>query len=182
MKRRFGQTVSKSDVALTSSNQDICNPRFAELDAQIKAEESTRKERPSGKQPKRYRTGHLLPREVRKEITRCAQQLRQHRKLFMADPKLKDRAIRFLRSLLPPKRRSGRPGLASVSKAIILRAKLRRQYPNEKPQNIWKRIYPEAIPGYASMDKQRQQAERLLLRERIRCRRNHGEKWNPSRV
>jgi len=36
------------------------DPRFAELDARIKAEKPTRKERLSGKQPKRYRTGHRL--------------------------------------------------------------------------------------------------------------------------
>jgi hypothetical protein len=37
----------------------------------------------------------------------------------------------------------------------MLRNKLRRQYPNEKPEQIWKRIYAEAIPGYAAMDRDR---------------------------
>jgi hypothetical protein len=34
---------------------------------------------------------------VRKEITLCGRHLRQHRKLFIADPKLKERVGRFLR-------------------------------------------------------------------------------------
>jgi len=162
------QTLSKSNVALTGSNQESRDPRFAELDAQIEAEESSRVERP--KQPKRYRTGHRLPRDVRKEITRCAQRLRQHRKLFMADPKLKDRAVRFLRSLLPPKRKRGRPGLPGVSRAILLLRKFRNQYPEEKPETLWARIYPEVIPGFASMDRARQRVERWLLRERVHSR------------
>jgi hypothetical protein len=107
---------------------------------------------------------------VRKEITQCARQLRQYRKVFMADPKLRDRASRFLRSLLPPKRKRGHPGIPSVTTAILLLRNLRRQYPSEKPEQIWKRIYPEAIPEYASMDRERQKAERLLLRERVRSR------------
>jgi hypothetical protein len=144
--------------------------RFAELDAQIEAAKVDRQQRPPAR--KRKRTRPPLPREVRKEITQCARQLRQHRKVFMADPKLKDRVSRFLRSLLPPKRKRGRPGLDSVTKAIRLRQRFRRQYPGEKPEQIWKRIYPEAIPGYATMDGERQKAERLLLRERVRSRRS----------
>jgi len=79
---------------------------------------------------------------------------------------------RFLRSLLPPKRKRGRPGIASVTKAILLLKKFKHQYPTEKPEQIWKRIYPEAIPGYTSMDPERQKAERLLLRDRVRNRGN----------
>ena len=78
----------------------------------------------------------------------------------MADPKLKERTARFLRSLLPPQRKRGRPGIASVSKAIMLLQRFRRHYAEEKPEQTWKRIYPQAIPGYASMDRERQKAER----------------------
>jgi hypothetical protein len=105
---------------------------------------------------------------VRKEITQFARQLRQHRKLFMADPTMKDRVARAVRSMLPPHRKRGRPGLDSVTKAMRLLKEFRRQYPNEKPEPIWRRVYPEAIPGYASMDRERKKAERLLLRERVR--------------
>ncbi len=154
--------------------------RFAELDAQIKNQEPVRpRQQRTPAKPKRRRHGPRLPAVVRKEITRCAQQLRQHRKLFMADPKLKDRAARFFRSLLPPKRKRGRPGIDSVTKAIRLRQRFRRLYPNEKPELIWKRIYPEAIPGYAGMDRERQKAERLLLRERVRSRRHRQQNDRP---
>jgi len=115
---------------------------------------------------------------LRKEIACFARELRQqHRKNFTADPKLKDRISRFLRSLLPPKRKRGRPGLDSVTKAIRLRQRLRRQYPGEKPEQIWKRIYPEAILGYAGMDRERQKAEQLLLRERVRSRGKTASKY-----
>jgi hypothetical protein len=147
--------------------------RFAELDAQIDADEAARQRRPDvARKAKRGRSGPRLPAALRKEIAHFARELRRHRNLFIADPKLKDRASRFLRSLLPPQRKRGRPGLDSVTKAIRLRQRFRRQYPGEKPEQIWKRVYPEAISGYAGMDRERQKAERLLLRDRVRSRRN----------
>jgi hypothetical protein len=151
-------------------SREYRNARFAELDSQIQAGKTDRQQRVAPR--KRQRARPPLPREVRKEITQCARQLRQHPKLFIADPKLKDRVSRFLRSLLPPKRKRGRPGIDSVTKAIRLRNRFRRQYAGEKPEQIWKRVYPEALPGYASMDPERQRAERLLLRERVRSRRS----------
>ncbi len=154
------------------SHEEDRDPRFAELDAQIQAEKANLQRKPPARKHEGHRAGPALPREVRKEITRCVQQLRQHRKLFISDPKLRDRAARFLRSLLPPQRKRGRPGLLSVSKAILLLRKFRRQYPNEKPEQIWARIYPDVIPGYPTMDRELQKAERLLLRERVHSRRN----------
>jgi hypothetical protein len=169
-------TLGNGDV--TMENRD---PRFAELDAQIEAEQATRRQTPAPKPKRRRRPGPRLPASVRKEIARFARELRrQHRKFFTADPKLKDRAARFLRSLLPPKRKRGRPGIDSVTKAIRLRQRFRQQYPGEKPEQIWKRIYPEAIPGYASMDRERQKAERLLLRERVRSRRHRQRNHRPK--
>ena len=61
-------------------------------------------------------------------------------------------------------------GCTLVTKAIRLRQRFRRQYPGEKPEQIWKRVYLEAILGYASMDRERQRAKRLLLREWVRGR------------
>src|SRR5215831_9878958 len=115
--------VGSGDVAIESRD-----PRFAELDAQIDADEAARHQPTRAPKPKRRRrSGPRPPVAVRREITRCAQELRQHRKLFMADPKLKDRTARFLRSLLPPQRKRGRPGLPSVSKAILLLRTFSRQ-------------------------------------------------------
>jgi hypothetical protein len=144
--------------------------RFAELDAQIEAEAESHHQRTPSKSKRRRRSGPRLPAAVRKEITLCVRQLRKHRTFFVEDEKLKDRAARFLHSLLPPKRKRGRPGLASVTKASMLRRKLRKVYPDDKPEQIWKKIYPEAIPGYAAMHQERQKAERILLRERVRSR------------
>lgn len=161
---------TEEPVSTGASANEHRVPRFAELDAQLADEKKARQQGPAPKTPRRRRSGPRLPAVVRKEITRCARELRQHRQLLMADPKLKDRVVRFLRSLLPPHRKRGRPGLPSVSKAILLVKRFRHQYPLERPDQIWKRVYPEAIPGYDSMDQDRQKAERLLLRERVRSR------------
>jgi hypothetical protein len=142
--------------------------RFAELDVQIQAVKADR--RPAAGKRKRRCAGPALPREVRKEVTYCAYSCGNIGTCSLPNRKLKDRAARFLRFLLSPKRKRGRPGLPSVSKAILLVKRFRHQYPNEKPELIWKRVYRKAIPGYVDMDRERQKAERLLLRERVRSR------------
>jgi hypothetical protein len=149
----------------------IRDPRFAELNAQIQADAQARQNRPRVK-PKLRRSAPHLPAAVRKEITRLARELnRQYRALFMADLKLKDRAARLLRSLLPPKpRQRGRPGIDSVTKAIRLLRKFRRQYPGERWEMTWKRIYPEAIPNFAGINPIEQEHACQVLRERVRWR------------
>ena len=92
------------------------DPRFAELDAQIKAANVDRQQRPAACERKGQRARPALPREVRKEITQFARQLRQHRKLFISDPTLKDRVARALRSMLPPHRKRGRPASTALQK------------------------------------------------------------------
>ncbi len=123
-------------------------------------------------QRKRCRFHKNIPAAVRNKVTRAAQELkREHRKLFMADPKLKDRAARFLRSLLPPKpRKRGHPGYDSVTNAIRLRKEYARQYPGERPQLIWSRVYPEAIPAYSALNETEQKDARADLREHVRDR------------
>jgi hypothetical protein len=157
--------VGSGDAA--SEHRD---PRFAELDAQIQAAKVDQE--PAAQKRKRQRAGPALPREIRKEVTHCARQLRQHRKLFIADPTLKERVARAFRSMLPPRRKRGRPGLDSVTTAIRLLKQFRRQFPHDKPAQLWARVYPEAIPGYATMERERQKAERLLLRDRVQSRKS----------
>src|SRR5262245_34747562 len=127
------------------NGNELRDSRFAELDAQIQAEKSNLQRKPAARKRESQRTRPPLPRQVRREITHCARKLkRQHRKLFMADPKLKERAARFFRSLLPPQRKRGRPGIDSVTKAILLLKRFRRKHSAEKPEQIWKRVYTEA--------------------------------------
>jgi hypothetical protein len=109
---------------------------------------------------------------MRKEIAALARKLaKEYRTMFTEDPVLRKRAGQFLTALLPPKPpRRGRPGIASVTKAIRLLRKFRRQYPGEREAKIWERIYPEAIPGYASMTDIEKADARQELRERVRWR------------
>jgi ribosomal protein L20 len=147
-------------------------PRFAELDAQIQAETEGRQDRPQRKRRPRRPSTSRLPAAVRKEVTRFARGLnRQHGQQFRADPKLKDRVTRFLRSLLLPRaRRRGRPGIPSVTKALALLKKYRRKHPGDKPANIWKRVYPETIPNHAGMNDHQRRHAQEVLRERVRWR------------
>src|SRR5262249_39978067 len=113
-----------------------------------------------------------IPRELLRDVFRLGRELkRRHRAALTADPKLKDRVVRLLRSILPPKpRRRGRPGIHSVTVAIKLQRSLKRKYPHERPAQIWERIYPLAIPNYESMSPLEQKNEREQLRERVRWR------------
>ena len=113
-----------------------------------------------------------LPRALRKEIFQFARKLKKHyRQLFASDPIYRKRAGQFLTALLPPKpRRRGRPGRADVTQAIRLRRQFRRQFPDEPWAKTWERIYPLAIPNYATMAELEQADARQELRERVRWR------------
>jgi hypothetical protein len=92
--------------------------------------------------------------------------------LFAVDRGLKNRVVRLVRALLPPRpRRRGRPRDQTTTRAIVLCRKLRRQYPEEKPRAIWSRVYPLVIPGYESMSDLERRAAREHLRERCAWRR-----------
>jgi hypothetical protein len=108
---------------------------------------------------------------VRKEITQCARQLRRHRKLFTVDPKLKDRVARLLRSMLPPRpRKPGRKPIPSVTLAIHLLHKFTSQNSTAKPEQIWAKVYPKAIPNYVTLTDEERSIERRRLRERVHSR------------
>jgi hypothetical protein len=113
-----------------------------------------------------------LPQALRKEIAAFARKLaKAYRAVFAEDPTRRKRAGQYLTALLPPKpRRRGRPGDPTVTKAIRLLRKFRRQYPNEHGEKIWRRIYPQVIPNYNSMTALEQGDARQQLRERVRWR------------
>jgi hypothetical protein len=60
--------------------------------------------------------------------------------------------------------------MPSVTKAIALLRKYRRQHPGEKPANIWRQVYLEAIPNYVGMNPVEQEHARQVLRPRVRWR------------
>jgi hypothetical protein len=124
-------------------------------------------------QPKRQ-----LPRPLRREIAALALQLRrEYKSLFASDPLWRQGAGQFLTALLLPKpRRRRRPGRKDVTQAIRLKAKFRRLYPEERPEQWWKCIYPLVIPGYEEMSAVQQRDARERLRARVRWRRRTTRK------
>src|ERR1017187_8800850 len=94
-----------------------------------------------------------IPSALRKEIATFARKLkRDYRVLFATNPLNRRRAGQFLTALLPPKpRRRGRPGRADVTTAIRFLRQFRHQYPDERAAQHWQRVYPVAIPNYATM-------------------------------
>jgi hypothetical protein len=114
-----------------------------------------------------------LPRSLRQELATFARKLAgEHALLFGSDPLYRKRAGQFLTALLPPKsRRRGRPGRKDVTRVIRLKAKFCRLYPHERPDQIWRRIYPVVISGYESMNDVERKDARERLRERVRWRR-----------
>jgi hypothetical protein len=114
-----------------------------------------------------------IPKDLRIEVTQHARSIaKKYRKLFVADRQLKDRVLRLLRALLPPRpRRRGRPRDQTTTRAIVLYRKLRRQCPEDKPRAVWSRVYPLVIPGYDGMSELEQRTAREKLRERIVWRR-----------
>jgi hypothetical protein len=146
----------------------------AMIDAEDKGVNPARRGRPktSGFGRSTMKNDEML-KAYREELRRVA---REHRNtfaaLFAADPKLRNWASRFYASLLPPRRRVGRPRLDSVSIATRLLKTLRKRNPGDAPSDHWKQIYPVAIPDYQAMSRERRLAEQLLLRNRVRSRKN----------
>ena len=65
---------------------------------------------------------------------------------FNRDPQLKSRLAAMLQRCLPPRRKPGRPGFATVTAAIGLHTELKRSSPESSPKEIWKEIYRRLIP------------------------------------
>lgn len=119
-----------------------------------------------------------VPVEIVKDVVAAAQVIRDnHKAAFLADRKLKDRAARLFRTLLPPRpRRPGRKPLASVTVAIRLVQRFKSEDPVAKPEQIWAKVYPKAIPNYASLANEVRWNEQRRLRERV-----HGRKRQQQR-
>jgi hypothetical protein len=113
-----------------------------------------------------------VPPELARDIIEAAQMVRErHRRAFLDDRKLKDRAARLFRTMLPP--RPGRPGrkrIRSVSIAIRLLRTLWRESPEAKPEQIWAKVYPKAIPNYATLNNESRWMEQRQLRDRVHSR------------
>jgi hypothetical protein len=122
-----------------------------------------------------------IPKELRSGITQHARMIAsEYGELFAADRQLKERLVRLLRGLLPPRpRRRGRPRNQTITRAIVLYGKFRRQYPEEQPRAIWSRVYPLVIPGYQNMPDLEQRTAREKLREQVTWRRR---KRHPRKI
>ena len=57
-----------------------------------------------------------------------------------------------------------------MTKAIALLRKYGRQYPDERAELIWRRVYPEVIRYYTGITEVEQADARQELRERVRWR------------
>jgi len=110
-----------------------------------------------------------IPRALRKEATEhCRSIARAFGAEFKADRDLKSRVLRLARALLPPRPNPrGRPRNPTVTRAIALYRKFRRESPEESPRKLWARVYPRVIDGWANMSDLEQRNARDELRERI---------------
>jgi hypothetical protein len=119
-----------------------------------------------------------LPVELVTDIVALARTLRErHELLFFADRKLKDRAARLFRTVLPP--RPGRPGrkrIANVTLAIRLQRRLKLENPTARPDKIWAKVYPMAIPNYATLTNEARWIEQRRLRDRVHSRKRQQKR------
>src|SRR5215471_16852373 len=113
-----------------------------------------------------------IPTPLRADLTQYAKSIRRkYKSEFEADRELKNRALRLLKALLPPRRRRGRPRNPELTRVIVLRQRLRRKFPDESPRQIWDRTCPRVIAGYDRMTEIEQRTAREDLRQRITWRR-----------
>jgi hypothetical protein len=130
-----------------------------------------------------HRPESPIPAELRSEVVRFSRNIaKKHRKVFVADRGIKLQVLRLMQALLPPRPRPrGRPGDPSVTHAMKLHSKFRRQFPKLLPRELWVKVYPLAINGWEGMtDLERCDARQTLhdrvvwrLRKRRPRRKNH---------
>jgi len=85
-------------------------------------------------------------------------------------PERKDKILRLLTAVLPPRRRRGRPRDPMVTRAMRLRGSFRRKYPHEKPRQTWDRICVALISGYDGLPEWEHLAAREDLQARVKSR------------
>ncbi len=121
----------------------------------------------------RAASSHPMPAHLAGDILTAAQGIRdRHKELFAADRKLKDRAARLFRTVLPPRPRCpGRKRIPSVTIAMRMHKKLTNENATARPEEIWAKIYPKAIPNYASLTQGDRWMEQRRLRDRVHSRR-----------
>jgi len=116
--------------------------------------------------------------QLRKDVVEhCRSIARTFVAEFKADRDLKARVLRLERALLPPRPNPrGRPANPTVTRAITLYRKFRRESPDQSPRKLWARVYPKVIDGWANMSDLEQRNARDELRERIAWRRRKRRK------
>jgi hypothetical protein len=108
-----------------------------------------------------------IPRELQNEIAAHAKVIgKKYRKLFNADGKLKQRIARLTAVLLPPRARRGRPRDPTITRALALYHKRRRQYSDERPRESWYFVAGKLIQNFDSYN----QLERRALVDDLRTR------------
>jgi hypothetical protein len=113
-----------------------------------------------------------IPKEIRKEVAQYARAIsKKYGEAFQNDHKLKDRITRLVKALLPPRpKRRGRPRDPQITRAIRLHSSIRRQYPTEKPRELWYRVAAKLIPDFDSYNELEQRALVDDLRSRVKSR------------
>jgi len=113
-----------------------------------------------------------IPRKLRIEVMQYTRNLgKKYAHVFAGDRQLKDRVLRLMRAMLPPRpRRRGRPGNQIVSRAVRLLRRFRRQHPEESPQQHWTRVDRLILPNPDSMMHADYEAAKFDLRRRVRWR------------
>jgi hypothetical protein len=133
--------------------------------------------------PKQQGRRAALPRGLTKELRTIAGDLaKRFRHEFREDPQLRVRAARVLKSLLPPHARRGRPRDPTVTRALKMYGKFRREHPNERPRALWYRVADTMIPGFQGHTELEKRALVDDLRARAKSRRRIQPRTNSLRI
>jgi hypothetical protein len=118
-----------------------------------------------------------------KELRAIAGDLaRRYRSEFRAAPQLRARAARVLKNLLRPHGRRGRPRDPTVTRALTMYGRLRREHPNERPQELWYRVAARMIPGFQGHTELEPRALVDDLRTRAKSRRRIQPRRKSRRI
>ncbi len=160
--------TTKSGEGVLENSEPLSRERHArETVGQVAAATATRA-------PRRRQKKDRIPPAIRRSVIEFAKRLRaEFGATFETHRMMKRDLAKLLASQLPPlPRPPGRPGYPLVSRAIQLRARLRRSQPDKTPKEIWIQIYGELIPRHGDLPLLERLAAENQLHDQVRWRLN----------
>lgn len=121
-----------------------------------------------------------LPEMARLDARRFGRLMNRQFPALRNNPKLTSELCKMVYDQLCAKKPVGRPPRPEITKAEMLLKRYRREHPCSDSE-LWGRIAPEVLPGWADLTHQQKTAAKRKLMNQVAARRSARRKWRRLR-